>query len=167
MDFIKKMKTREFIEMSLKTLAAILAVFLVFLLMEGMIYSIQLDQILKNKNANYSYGENSIIYCLEDKEKKGMYKVMLYNNDGEDAYWCTETGLLSKSVIESKFKENEVIYRLPNAFELSLEGFHFIILSIVVAGVAGFYVWRFISLANSYKKIEAQYAKDGTIEFAS
>ena len=49
MEFIKRMKKREFIEMGLKTLAAILAAFLAIILMEGMIYSIELNA-LKTKS---------------------------------------------------------------------------------------------------------------------
>ena len=40
MEFIKTMKKREFIEMTLKTIAAICACFIAIILMEGMIYGI-------------------------------------------------------------------------------------------------------------------------------
>ena len=43
MEFIKQMKKREFIEMGLKTLAAVMAAFLAIILMEGMIYGIKLN----------------------------------------------------------------------------------------------------------------------------
>ena len=49
MEFINKMKKREFIEMGLKTLAAVFAAFLAIILMEGMIYGIQLNA-LKTKS---------------------------------------------------------------------------------------------------------------------
>ena len=48
MEFISKMKKREFIEMGLKALASLLAAFLAIILMEGMIYSIYLNDLKTN-----------------------------------------------------------------------------------------------------------------------
>ena len=69
MEFINKMKKREYIEMGLKTLAAILAAFLAIILMEGMIYGIQLNA-LKTKSTTASAASGSTIaYCIHSPEK--------------------------------------------------------------------------------------------------
>ena len=47
MEFIKKMKKREFIEMGLKTLIAFFACFIAIVLMCGMIYSIGIKSYMK------------------------------------------------------------------------------------------------------------------------
>ena len=53
MEFIKQMKKREFIEMSLKALACLLGAFIAFILMEGMIYGIKLNTLIENTNEFY------------------------------------------------------------------------------------------------------------------
>lgn len=73
MDFIKRMKKREFIEMALKTICAILASFLAIILMEGMIYGIQLNALVKNGSSvtfitNDEKTDGTIAYCIERGE---------------------------------------------------------------------------------------------------
>ena len=170
MDFIKQMKKREFIEMGLKTLASLLIVFLTIILMEGMIFSIQLDGLLNAKSENPSYGEDTVVYCIEDKEKEGYYKILYFNEDVRDEgfpEWSVSIGLTSEEVIAQKYAKNEVHFRTPNAFELSIEGFHFIIMGFVVAAVAGFFIYKFVRLNSAYNKIEEQFLKDGTIEITA
>jgi len=170
MNFIKQMKKREFLEMSLKAFASLLIVFLTIILMEGMIFSIQLDGLLNATSQKPAYGEDTVVYCIEDKEKEGFYKVIYFNEDTRDEgffEWSVSNGLTSEETIKQKFANNEVHYRTPNAFELSIEGFHYIIMGVVVAGVVGFFVYKFIRLNNAYTKIEEQYKKDGTIEITT
>ena len=68
MDFIKNMKKREFIEMGLKTLAALLAAFLAIILMEGMIYSIQLNTLKTKSESSVAISSSTIAYCIEESE---------------------------------------------------------------------------------------------------
>jgi len=72
MEFIKQMKKREYIEMGLKALAALLATFLAIILMEGMIYSIELNA-LKTKGKTLSFNNQcTTLYCIE--ESKDLYR---------------------------------------------------------------------------------------------
>lgn len=164
MDFIKNMKKREFIEMGLKTLAALCAAFLAIILMEGMIYSIQLNA-LQTKSESSLAQPTTIAYCIEKEEDK--YFVLYYNEDtsNEGYYeWSATQKLLSKDECEA-LSVKEVIYDAPNAFKFSITGTHYIVISIFVAIVAGYFVYRFVRLASEYKKIEENYTKTGTIEF--
>ena len=163
MDFIKKMKKREFIEMGLKTLAAVLAAFLAIILMEGMIYSIKLNA-LKNGKTHTTNSTSTIAYCI--KEGKDQYFVVYYNEDAPSEWQATEGQYKTKQ--ECKEMEGssvkKVYMRAPNAFELSITGVHYIVMSVFMAGVAGFFVYRFIKLSKTYKKIEEEFIKTGTVE---
>ena len=66
MEFIKRMRKREFVEMTLKTISAILAAFLAIILMEGMIYSIELNAIRNHSNVAVFYSDRTIVYCIEE-----------------------------------------------------------------------------------------------------
>lgn len=171
MEFIKKMKKREFIEMGLKAGIIILSAFLAIILMEGMIYGIHINALTKHTNS-VATTESTIAYCI--KQGNNKYFVIYYdengtslNEKGELIYWSARSeGTYSKSECE-KIPAKEIIYHAPNAFDLSITPKHFIAIGIFVAAVAGFIVWRFIVLANTYKKIEEKYKKDGIIELGS
>ena len=75
MEFINKMKKREFIEMGLKALAGLLAAFLAIILMEGMIYSINLNA-LKKDTGHTAYSDSTIAYCIKEDDDK--YFVIYY-----------------------------------------------------------------------------------------
>ena len=173
MEFIKRMKKREFIEMGLKAVACILVAFLVIILMEGMIYGIELNA-LRTKGKTLSLNDNcTILYCIEELDDQ--YYVIAYNP--ETNRWSSqaifdETGeliknnLYSKSQCEAIFtsKVKEVRFGAPSAFEFSITNVHYIVMAVFVSAVAGFFVYKFIALAKEYKKIETTYEKTGTIE---
>ena len=173
MEFIKKMKKREFIEMGLKTLAAVLAAFLAVILMEGMIYSINLNAYKTVATTRTIIGGKTIAYCIEVEEDQ--YFVLCYNEGNDDPWSATKDSFLTKQeCLDLANKElrasqgapavKEVVFHAPNAFEFSITGVHYIVITLFMSAVAGFFVWRFIALSNAYKKIEEQYKKDGTIE---
>ena len=58
----------------------------------------------------------------------------------------------------------EVKFNAPNAFMFSITPTHYVVMVIFVLGVAGFFTYKFISLAKEYKKIEENFRKTGTIE---
>lgn len=169
MDFIKQMKKREFIEMSLKTLAALLAAFLAIILMEGMIYSIQLHAI-ETKGAGHTALSNSTIaYCIHRPEKNNedRYFVIYYNEDSAKEWSGTKGQYFTKAeclAMEGKTVE-EVVMHAPNAFEFSISGVHYVVMSIFVLAIAGFFTYKFIALAKEYQKIENNFKNNGTIEF--
>ena len=96
------------------------------------------------------------------------YFVLYYNEnaEGEDSYeWsANKNDLKTKEECEA-LSVKEVVYRAPNAFEFSITGTHYIIISIFVAVVAGYFVYRFVRLTKEYKHIEDNFKKTGTIEF--
>ena len=165
MEFIKKMKKREFIEMGLKTLAAILAAFLAIILMEGMIYSIELNA-LKTKGSGYTIDAGtSVAYCI--KESDDQYYI-IYRNEGSEREWsCKKGEVLTYQQCQAMegTKVKEVIMHAPNAFEFSISGVHFVVMGIFLAGVAGFFAYKFVALIKEYNRIETNFKKNGTIEF--
>ncbi len=174
MEFIKTMKKREFIEMGLKTLAALLAAFLAIILMEGMIYGIKLNA-LKTKGTTLSQNrDTTILYCIEMVEDK--YFVIACNPEDKNV-WSAQAvvdkngdlinnRLYSKAACEAMRGDTakEVVFRAPNAFELSITGSHYIVMAVFVAAIAGFFTYKFIALSKEYKRIEEVYEKTGTIE---
>ena len=167
MDFIKRMKKREFLEMGLKALAAVLAAFLAIILMEGMIYGINLHA-LKTQGGNYTANTSSTIaYCIEQEDDK--YLVLFYNEDVDNAgnrEWSAASDLISREdCTAKKLSVKDVKFKAPNAFEFSIEGFHFVIMGVFVGLVIGLFVYRFIRLGKAYKKIEEEFNATGTIAF--
>lgn len=170
MEFIKRMKKREFIEMTLKALAALFACFVAIILMEGMIYGIELNSLKKNATEITATDSSSTIaYCI--KEGDDNYLVLYHtegmkNDKGESAEWIAVEGM-SESQCEFLKTSNsvkEVVMHAPNAFTFSITPVHYVIISILIAGVVGFFVWRYVLLAKQYKKIEKQYQNNGYIE---
>lgn len=173
MNFIKQMKKREFIEMGLKTLAAILAAFLAIILMEGMIYSIELNA-LKTKGNGYSITSGkTVAYCIEEDDDKYF---VVYYNEGSAREWSASSKTfltkqqcldLANAQIQSQKGSawvKEVHFNAPNAFEFSITGTHYVVMAIFVAAVAGFFVYKFVALAKEYKGIEDNFKKTGTIQ---
>ena len=166
MDFIKNMKKREFIEMGLKTLAALLAAFLAIILMEGMIYSIQLNTLKTKSESSVAISSSTIAYCIEESEDQ--YFVIYYNEDTSNsgAYeWSANKNDLKTREECEALSVKEVVYDAPSAFKFSITGIHYVVIALFVAVVAGYFVYRFIRLVKEYSKIEDNYKKTGTIEF--
>lgn len=175
MDFIKNMKKREFIEMSLKCLASVFAAFLAIILMEGMIYGIMLNGVYAKDNSSFNSG-STIVYAV--KTSRNSYDLIYKNlteewvdtnNDGQsdtkvDSYYSWSV----KENVSSEEVENGTYYKLynraPNAFELSITPMHYVVMGVFVAAIGGLFVYRFIRLAKSYKDLEEEYRKTGTIE---
>jgi len=167
MEFINRMKKREFIEMGLKTLAAVLAAFLAIILMEGMIYSIELHAVINNNNG-FSKHSETVVYCIEKSDDK--YQVIYYNDNVEDKedQWRAVKQLYTKEQCEAlKAEVAELHYNAPNSFELSITPVHYVIMAIFVAGVVAFFVYKFVALSKEYKKIEDTYKKTGTVEIGN
>ncbi len=167
MDFIKRMKKREFVEMTLKAITALLVLFILVVLMEGMIYGIELNSIEKRVETVATRTDESIDYCV--KEGDG-YKVYVHYIDAAQDTWYTDGNIKSsKSACES-LTHKAIYFRYPTAFELTLDkqhnGYiHYIVIAVLTAGVIGFYTYRFIKIGKTYKKIEDNFNATGTIEF--
>lgn len=162
MDFIKKMKKREFIEMALKTLASFFAVLLAFLLLEGMIYGIKLNLLYENAGEPSAVQSVTTAYCIEQKD--GSYLALIHR---EDVNLWTSQITTKENCTKSYLTAREVVFDAPSAFVFSVEGWHFAVLAGLVVAVLGFFTYRFVRLGMSYKKIEEQYLKDGTIEITN
>ena len=74
MEFLKKMKSREMIEMSLKTIFGVVIGLILIILMEGMIYSIYMNKIEENKINQYMSSQ-CIAYCEEVSENQ--YNILI------------------------------------------------------------------------------------------
>ena len=169
MEFIKKMRKREFIEMGIKALVAFLAAFLAIILMEGMIYSVQLNSIMNYTQRN-SDKDNTIMYCIQQGDEDKYFLICFDSRpetDWENA-WSAAKGdkLLTKAECEAMVGNTvkEVEFRAPTAFELTITPTHYIVMAVFVSAVAGFFVYKFVALSKQYKKIEEKFEKTGTIE---
>ena len=158
MEFLKKMKSREMIEMSLKTIFAVIVALVLIILMEGMIYSIYMDKIDKNHPTSGYVPQQCVAYCEEVAEDE--FKIYLHNS--EAGSWSTKAYNESREQIENA-GYGEVIWRTPNAFEVSINGVHYVVMAVFVAGVLCFYGWRFFKLNKEYKAFENKYKKTGKI----
>lgn len=164
MEFIKKMKKREFIEMGLKTFACLMAAFLAIILMEGMIYSIQLNALKTKSTMSYSVSTSTIAYCIE--EGKDKYYVIYYN-EGDDFEWSAAKETYKTKAECENLNVKEVIFGAPNAFQFSITPVHFVIMGVFVAIVAGYFVYRFIKLNKEYTAIETNFKENGVIELTN
>ena len=157
MEFLKKMKSREMIEMALKTLVAVLVGVILIFLMERMIYGIYMNKIEENKAPQY-VASDCIAYCEEVGEDE--YKVYLHNETSGS--WHIKITNMSKNEIENDGYA-KVVYRKPNAFDVSITGTHYIVMAIFVVAILGFYGWRFYKVHHEYVRFEKKYQKTGKI----
>lgn len=168
MEFIHKMKTREFIEMSLKTAIALFAAFIAIILMEGMIYGIELNAQMNYGDSQMTDKDLAIAYCIEKEEDQ--YFVMYYHPTNQPTWSSSvESPLLTKEECLALKGDTakEVYLRAPTAFEFTIESIDYIIISVFVAAIAGFFVYKFIALARDYGKIERHFKETGEIELLS
>jgi len=157
MEFLKKMKSREMIEMSLKTIFAVIIGLILIILMEGMIYNIYMNKIKENKS-NQSVIDQCVVYCQEEEDDK--YTIYVHNT--ESGSWIVKSHTESKAQIENAGYK-DVIYRTPNAFDVSITNNHYIVMAVFIGGIIAFYGWRFYKLNQEYKAFEKKYKKTGKI----
>ena len=166
MEFINKMKKREFIEMGLKTLIAVLSAFLAIILMEGMIYGITLNQV-KSKTSETKINNSTIAYCLKEAEDKYVVIFKNYDEDADTFIWtCMKDKTYTRAECDAMKGDDvkEVVFHAPNAFELSITSpVHYVIMAVFMSAVVGFFVYKFIKLTKDYQKIEDEFNKTGTI----
>lgn len=157
MEFLKKMKSREMIEMGLKTIFGVIVGLVLIILMEGMIFGIYMNKINENTASQY-VASDCVAYCEEIGDDE--YKIYLHNT--ESGSWHVKVYNESKTQIENGNYE-KVIYRAPNAFDVSIKGVHYVVMAIFIAGVLAFYGWRFYKLDKEYKAFEKKFKKTGKI----
>ena len=163
MEFIKRMEKREFIEMALKTLSALLASFLAIILMEGMIYAIELNAIYNHSTVAIFYSDKTTAYCIE--QEPDQYFVICY--DEEDKTWSgTGDTLYTKEECEN-FNAKNIVFNAPSAFIFSITPIHYVIMVLFVSVVAGFFVYRFVALKKDYDRIIKEFNETGTIEISN
>ena len=165
MELIKQMRKREFIEMGLKATAALLAAFLAIILMEGMIYGIELNALLTKGQSTFTDNGSTIAYCIEQDD--GLYNVIYYNEGASREWSSHKSQVMTLERIQSTdFQRSvkEVVMHAPNAFEFSITPMHFVVMGVFVSAVIGFFVYKFISLNKEYIKIQTNFEKNGTIE---
>jgi hypothetical protein len=157
MEFLKKMKSREIIEMSLKTIFMVIVGLILIFLMEGMIYSIYMNKINENQSTQYVPAQ-CVAYCEEIGEDE--FKIYLHNK--EAGSWSTKIYNESKDQIENA-GYSDIVWRTPNAFEVSINGVHYVVMAVFIVAIIGFYGWRFYKLDKEYKSFAKKYNKTGKI----
>ena len=260
MDFINKMRKREYIEMGLKTAIGILLGIIVIFFMEFMIYKIHINAAINNEELKGSNPSQTIYYVEKDgnaydvfakltatgKNGKKVVQWIRYANDmpkarleelskeaGElrgthptlyqitadmpegtaDEVYVEENGATPYNLVFSivsedanhfdgatfsiAFKENasdanftasneyknltytelcalfaeagdmgrgaDIINHIPNAFDISISGVHYVVMSLFLVVIAGVFVWRFMLIKKEYDKIEKRYKKTGKV----
>ena len=103
------------------------------------------------------YG-NYILYYNKGY-KNGEGELIEFTSSGENYKTKAECEAMEGT------KVSKVIFDAPNAFMFSITPVHYIVMSIFVLGVGGYFVYRFIALDKQYKKIKEDFEKTGTIEF--
>ena len=164
MEFIKTMKKREFIEMTLKTIAAVLAAFIAIILMEAMIYGITINAYTTKGSGSITVTKQYDAYAIKQEDDK--YILLYHNVDNSNAGWsCASSSRFTKEEVEAiKADARNLYYGAPNAFTFSITPVHYAVMFVFVAIVGGYFVFRFVKLSKEYKQIEKTYETTGTIE---
>ena len=157
MEFLKRMKSREMLEMGLKTIIGVLIGLILIILMEGMIYNIYMDKIKENKES-FSIIRDCVVYCEEVVENE--YQVYVHNTG--TGSWHIENLTKNQEQIEAK-DYKEVHYRKPNAFDVSITGTHYAVMAVFIVAIIGVYSWRFYKLNQEYKGFEKKFKKTGKL----
>lgn len=172
MEFIKRMKKREFIELGLKALAVICLAFVATILMEAMIYGIEMNALYKSgKNATRT--NETIVYCIKKGEDK--YFPVYYTHSAQyitnGSEWSAMAGDLKTKQeclnMEANNSVKKVIFHAPNAFDYSIEPVHYYVIGGVVLCIVGYFTYKFVALTKEYKKIEDKFEKTGEIEITN
>lgn len=153
MQYLKQLKSREMIETGLKTIATVIIGIILIILMEGMIYGIYMNKIKENTATQYVASE-CVAYCEEVKD--GEYRIYLHNT--ESGSWHIKVYNESVSQINNSGYE-KVVYRTPNAFDVSIKPSHYIVMSVFIVGLLGYFGWKFYRLNVGYNKLETKYQK--------
>jgi len=174
MDFIKKLKKREFIEMGLKALTSLIFAFIAIILMEGMIYGIYLKAYMDKGTKSALATDSSIVYCIEDgknpKTNKTEYFVLIYNEGTvkDPSNWSASAELrYSEAQIKHEFRNSTIKWHAPSAFKFTMSPVHYIVISVFMLSIAGLFAFRFVKLYRTYAEIETTYKKTGVIEISN
>lgn len=125
MDFIKKMKKREYIEMGLKTAIGVLLGIIVIFFMEAMIYSIYIKSI-DDKTSSSSKPETSVYYI--EKEGDNKYDIYAKDNVGTTEKPAISWRLYKKDITKASldalmkdagamYREDDNLYKVEVTFE--------------------------------------------------
>lgn len=156
MEFLKKMKSREIIEMSLKAVMAILAVVVLAILMEGMIFGIYMNRIHDNKTGSWS-PQQCEIYCVEQAEDK--YDVYIHNT--ENGAWQFQEDWTKAQFVDGNY--DKIIYSAPTPFDVSITPVHYVVMGGVVVLVLAGFGYMFYRLEREYKGFEKKLKKTGKL----
>ena len=159
MEFLKRMKSREIVEMSLKTIAAVLVGLILIILMEGMIFNIYMNKINEKKESTYA-NSNCVAYCEVVEGKEDEFKVYLH--DTENGSWQVRMINQTEAQIESS-DYKEIVWHAPTPFDVSINGVHYIVMAGFIVAILGLYGWRFYKLDKEYKGFEKKFKKTGKI----
>lgn len=156
MEFLKKMKSREIVEMSLKAVMAVLAVVVLAILMEGMIFGIYMDRIHDNKTGSWS-PQQCEIYCVEQEDNK--YDVYIHNTSS--GAWQFQEDWTKEQFVDAGY--SKTTYSAPTPFDVSITPTHYIVMGGVIVLVLAGFGYMFYKLDREYKGFEKKFKKTGTL----
>ena len=157
MKFLKQMKTRERVELLLKTISAVIVGIVLIFLLEGMIYKLYITKINEN-NSTQIFPDRCIAYC--EKVAEDRYKIYLH--DLSNNSWSVRIPNFTQEEINNT-NYLQIIYHKPNAFDVSINKYHYIVMAVFILSIVGFYCWRFYKLDSDYKTLEKRLKLNGSI----
>lgn len=107
MEFIKRRKTREYIELGLKALASVLTVIVVAILLEAMIYSIFMKKIDENRNS--SYGPNTYSLYIVDNDDN-TYNVYMRSWLAGSDEWSRHMSGISQADLDEFLRKPGILF---------------------------------------------------------
>ena len=147
--------------MALKTICAVLGAFVAIILMEGMIYGIEMNALKTNGSTASSSTDLTIAYCIEVDDDQYF---IVYYNEGMPSEWSAVGSDIRTRAECENIAAKEIVFHAPSAFEFSITPIHYVIMSAFMLIVVGFFVYRFIMLKKEYDTIEDNFKKTGNIE---
>ncbi len=165
MSFIRKMRKREFLEIGFKWIAAFCAAVVAIVLMEGMIYAINLNALKSTTETNYTtLSTLTIAYCIEESDNQ--YFVIFYN-EGLASEWTTAgSTTYTKEYIEANIKGGvlELYYHAPNAFNFTITSTHYIVMAVFLLLVSSYFIYKFFAVDKEYRSIIKRFNETGEID---
>lgn len=161
MEFLKKMRSRDMIEMGIKTVMSIILGLILIILMEGMIYHIHMNKIeetLSGKGTQSSDPANSIAYCEQIDTDK--YRIYEYHT-GSDGWQIANIDLSKDEIHLKRYKD--VVWRKPNAFDVSITPIHYVVMAGFIVAILAVNGFGYYKIQSDYRKYVKKFNRTGNI----
>ena len=127
MNFKRKLKKITLGWVILYIFMSLLVAFMAIILMEGMIYSIQLNSLYNSTSSLTTVTNSTTAYCIPQSDDMYFIVCCIHQEDGNKWTSHKTDSLKSKEncikrLADLDIAEEDIQWRAPNAFELSITG---------------------------------------------